>query len=211
MRIRVSGCVVVFAIAVAAAGVWRVWQGGIKLSEVVDGVRDGLIMASAALLHEAGHAVAAWGCGRHIGCLRLDLFGARMKLEGVLSYRQELCVAAGGPIVNLLTAAMIYPLWQSRGGGTDGWFLALVASLGLGGLNLLPVRTMDGGRILACLLAPLCGDRLTEAILCMSTGLCLGALWLLAAYALLRVGTMLSLFVFCLCLLLRLTVSDGAG
>ena len=42
-----------------------------------------LSVALAALLHEIGHGVAAWGWSVPIRTLRLDLFGARMELGGL--------------------------------------------------------------------------------------------------------------------------------
>ena len=51
----------------------------------------------AALIHELGHLAAAVACGVRITGMRLDLFGARLELPGLLSYRQELLVALGGP------------------------------------------------------------------------------------------------------------------
>jgi hypothetical protein len=58
--------------------------------------------------------------------------------------------------------------------------------------------------MLFCLLAMLLGERAADVILRVTTGLALGGLWLLSVYALLRAGEALSLFVFALCLLLRL-------
>ena len=81
------------------------------------------------------------------------------------------------------------------------------ASLGLGLLNLLPVRGLDGGRMLSCALALTAGERAADVTLRVTTGLALGCLWLLSVYALLRAGETLSLFVFSVCLLTRLLSS----
>jgi stage IV sporulation protein FB len=165
------------------------------------------VIAAAAILHELGHIVVAWGCGIPVKTLRLDLFGARMELGGMLSYKRELAVAAGGPFVNLLSAVFVLPFcvrWGFEGSG--GLFLA--ASVCLGGLNLLPVQSLDGGRMLNAALSLLFGAEVGDGAVRLTTGLFLGGLWLLSVYALLRVGHMLTLFAFTLCLLFRLLVPE---
>ena len=157
-------------------------------------------VALAALLHEFGHMVAAWGWSVPIRRLRLDLFGARMELGGLTGYAAELAVAAGGPLVSLAAAALARPF----GDVFEGVALFSGASLGLGLLNLLPVRGLDGGRMLSCALALTAGERVSEGVLRLTTVLFLGGLWLVSVYALLRVGEALSLFTFSLCLLMRL-------
>ena len=203
MRIRVSPRVAVLMGGAVLALAWSALAGrGGK--EALD-VEEVLTVAVAALLHELGHAAAAWGWGVPIRSLKLDLFGARMELGGLIGYTAELAVAAGGPLVSLLCFALAWPL----GGYGEGSYLFAVSSLGLGMLNLFPVRGLDGGRMLACILSLLFGDRVAETVLRITTGLALGGLWLLSVYALLRAGETLSLVAFSLCLLIRLWGSEN--
>jgi membrane-associated protease RseP (regulator of RpoE activity) len=135
-----------------------------------------------------------------------------MRLEGGLSYGQEWLVALGGPLGNALTGGLALLGW--RVGGSDpqsALFLFGAASLILCGVNLLPVGTLDGGRMLACGLALCTGERVSSAALKVTTALCLGGVWLVAVYALLRAESLLSLFVFSLCLLTRSMGADGAS
>ncbi len=170
-----------------------------------------LPLLAAILLHEAGHIVAARLCGVRLRGLRLDLFGARLGLVGTMSYRRELAVAAAGPLVNVVSAAVMISACAA-GTGTVSAYLAsgerggvfALCSLSLAAVNLLPVRSLDGGRILYCALAPTCGQRVADTVLILGTALCLGSLWVFSVYALLRVGEMLSLFAFSLCLLFRM-------
>ena len=165
-------------------------------------------VAAAILLHEVGHMMAARLCGVRMSALHIDLFGARLHLAGTVSYRHEAAIAAAGPICNLLSAAVLSALTRMdvsaclEGDGMAGTFV--LASLGLAAVNLLPVRSLDGGRVLYCILAPLLGERVADAVLVLGTALCLGALWVFSVYALLRVGEMLSLFAFSICLLCRM-------
>lgn len=58
-----------------------------------------------------------------------------------LNYRQEFLSALAGPVVSLLLGLTL-PLWPMFGG----------YSLCLGLFNLLPLGSLDGGRMLRCLL-----------------------------------------------------------
>ena len=197
-RIRIRPMVAVFGVGMVLMTLW----GSLTGREAWGILRAGelLSVALAAIFHEMGHWIAAWGWSVPVRTLRLDLCGARMELGGLTGYAAELAVAAGGPLVSLLAAALSWPVgtwWEGA------QFFSLV-SLGLGLLNLLPVRGLDGGRMLACALSLAVGERASEIILRLTTGLFLGGLWLLSVYALLRVGETLTLFTFTLCLLYRL-------
>ena len=165
-------------------------------------------VAAAILLHEVGHMMAARLCGVRMSALHIDLFGARLRLAGTVSYRHEAAIAAAGPLCNLLSAAILLAVTRmdiSTCLGGDGMLGTFVlASLGLAAVNLLPVRSLDGGRVLYCFLAPLLGERAAEAVLVLGTALCLGGLWVFSVYALLRAGEMLTLFAFSVCLLCRM-------
>lgn len=201
-RLRVSPAAVIMG---AGMLLWALWEGRQPGAGDMDVTGTAVLaLGLAALCHEGGHLLAARLCGVGIRAVTLDLFGARIHLEGLLSYGQEFFVACAGPAVNFLTAAAGLPLWLSGAGSWHGFLaLFLLASLGLGTVNLLPVGTLDGGRMLFCLLATLWGDEVARRVLSVTTATVLVLLWLAAVYALLRAGSMLSLFVFSLCLLLR--------
>ncbi len=212
MKIRVSLGMCLSAGALLLYGVVAVCGGGMSLADVRSCVWELWPVAVAVLLHEGGHILAARLCGVRLGEMRIDLFGARLGLCGLMSYRQERLIAAAGPAVNLLSAAAVL-ISAGRAGesglsdillceGSASVFAA--SSLGLAAINLLPVRSLDGGRILRCTAAPLFGERIADAAVTAGTALCLGALWLFSVYALLRVGEMLSLFTFSICLLGRM-------
>lgn len=208
-RLRVSPAALLL---VGGAAVWAA-------SAAEEGIRPAalLLLGLAALIHELGHLAAAVACGVRITGMRLDLFGARLELPGLLSYRQELLVALGGPAANLLTTAVLFRAWTACGcpvcgasPSLSGWALVLgvllPASLGLCAVNLLPVATLDGGRILSCLLSLTLGADAARRVLRLLSLFLLTLLWLLSVYALLRAGQFLSLFVFSFSLLVRCMV-----
>ena len=200
MRIRVSPGAAVLVVGAVLTGLWEAWRGG--LGEIWGRVWPWLVVCVAAALHELGHLAAARAVGGRIRGLRLERVGARVELGGLLSYGGEALVALGGPLANVLSAAVALPMGH-RSGGEGGWLLFAAASLVLGGVNLLPVGTLDGGRVLRCAVARRWGEGAADSVSGAVTGVCLMGLWLLAAYALLRWAQMLSLFIFSFCLLLR--------
>ena len=203
MKIRVSGLLTVLLSGTAAFVLLEAIRGG-GATAAWEAIWPWLVVLTAAAIHEGGHLLFACAAGVRVRGMRLDLFGARVELSGLLSYGQELTVAAGGPLAGLLSAALGYPLGVLTGLWDSRWLpLFCGASLVLGLVNLLPVGTLDGGRMLYCTLARWGSERLAEGVLTLTATLSLLALWLIAAYALLRAGQMLSVFAFSLCLLLR--------
>ena len=195
---RIHPAAAVMAVGMTLAALWT----AVRTEAGLD-VGGMAAVAVAAMLHEMGHGLAAWGWSVPIRSMKLDLFGARLELGGLTGYTAELAVAAGGPLASLVCFALLRP-WGAESGWTG---LLGTASLGLGLVNLLPVRGLDGGRMLSCALALTAGERAADVTLRVTTGLALGCLWLLSVYALLRAGETLSLFVFSVCLLTRLLSS----
>jgi len=106
----------------------------------------------AASLHELGHLAAIRAAGGRVKRLRLSAVGAELRLDGTLGYGAELLCALAGPAVNLLLAFV-----AARIGATMFAGMSLV----LGLFNLLPIGTLDGGRILRCLTGLLFGPMYT--------------------------------------------------
>lgn len=161
-----------------------------------------LAVVPAALLHELGHYVAAAVCGVKITGVRVGILGARMRMEGVLSYGKEFGIALSGPAVNALCALAVCGFSNGRVDHSPFQYF-FYASVGLGLLNLLPVGTLDGGRMLSALLSYFFSPAVAATALRITTTLCLLALWLLAGYALLWGSPILSSFIFILALMLQ--------
>ena len=159
-----------------------------------------LLTVFAAFLHECGHLAAARLLRIAPGQMRLDFLGARMEIMGrVLSYGEEWLLCAAGPLMSLVTAAGAAMLW----GISMHAQIFSCASLVLGLLNLLPIRTFDGGRMLEVLLSGVFGVRTAARMMTLCSFLFLFLLWATAVYFLLRAGDGLSLFCFSMSLFLR--------
>ncbi len=152
-----------------------------------------MITLLAAVGHECGHLAAAKLMHIPLSKLHLDLLGARLEVSGgMLSYSREWLLSAAGPLTSLVLSLSAVPLWEN-------WEAARIfscVSFLLGMLNLLPIQTFDGGRMLSGMLHSHLPCKTAERILWGISFVFLFLLWAVAVYFLLRVGDGLSLFCF---------------
>ena len=137
----------------------------------------------AAALHELGHiAVLRLYTGTLKG-LSFTPRGAEIRFARIGSYGAEAAVTAAGPAVNLLCAAAFAAL----GRRWEGAYLHAGVHTVLGLYNLLPIRPLDGERLmwiaLAWSLGPYAADRICAAVsLAVSAALTALAGWLLLRF-----------------------------
>ena len=158
----------------------------------------------AALCHELGHYAALRRRGGWVRAVRISALGAEMQVAGRMSYGGELLAMTAGPGCNLLLWALL---------SLTGWPpLAPFAGahLILGALNLLPVRPMDGGRLLWLLTAlctePYTADRVAYAVGAVASA----ALLVLCLYLTLTTGAGLFLLPGVLWLAVKGVLPNGA-
>ena len=125
------------------------------------------------ILHELGHIYCLKSCGVYIRCVKIGFTGLciQCSLER-LSPRAYFLCAAAGPAVGLLAAFAT----SFIGNILNNKFLLLFAGCGLilSTFNLLPVRPLDGWRMLSCVWpkgAGVIGDLTASAI--FGIGVCM--------------------------------------
>lgn len=153
----------------------------------------------AVLLHGVGHVLAAAAVGVRFGRLCVTDTGLRLLTDRAFpSYRAEAVTSLGGPLFNLASAWLVHAVAPQRGA------VFITLSLYLGLLNLAPMRGFDGARMLCCFLCarhkhlPSCLPHTAEHVIDALSACLLLLLWLVAVYLLLRRGSALSLYAFCL-------------
>ena len=166
-------------------------------SLALSGAYFALIPLTAAALHELGHIFAARVRGVRLKNFDIGIFGARLTMSGgICSYLDEIIVCAAGPLVNLILAVISLIICNSCGRENELVSLFIFSSLSLGMINLLPIKSFDGGRILGAILSYAVDTAVAEKILNLLTFLSLFTLWCISLYLLLRTSASLSLFVF---------------
>lgn len=153
-------------------------------------------------VHGLGHILAARASGIRMQSLRRTSTGFRLVAsQAFVSYDAELLCALGGPAANAIAALicrMISWLWPSLGPTLSP---LIPHTLYLGLFNLLPIEGFDGARIFRCWFCARkrsCSLVVADRLIAVSSCGCLLLFWLLALYLLLRCGSALSLYLFCL-------------
>jgi Zn-dependent protease/CBS domain-containing protein len=116
------------------------------------GLVASLLFFVSILLHELGHAVVALRHGLRTRSITLFIFGGVAQLEkDPTNGRTEFWMAAAGPVVSLLLAALFYACatlsFVGPSAAAVGKYLAVI-NLMLALFNLVPAFPMDGGRLL---------------------------------------------------------------
>lgn len=115
-----------------------------------DSVYICVITCICAAAHEVGHIGAAIAV-RHggVSISKATLTGLKIHTGGILSYKEELIIASGGPIANLVFFLFCLPFFDM-----NEYFVALgVINLLTAFSNLIPIRGYDGYRIIGSALS----------------------------------------------------------
>jgi Zn-dependent protease len=114
---------------------------GFPLSGLRFGLAAGVVLAAILLLHEVGHMLAAILLRVPVREFGMSLTGAYNRRAYAGSRWDEVLISAAGPLVNLL---LVLPLLHIPVIGNK----LAYCSLGLCIVNLLPLPSSDGSRIL---------------------------------------------------------------
>jgi membrane-associated protease RseP (regulator of RpoE activity) len=155
-----------------------------------DAVTRAAIVASV-LAHELSHLAAMKMCAGKVEGVRLTAFGISLSFSAPKTYAEEIFVAAAGPVSSFAFAALGY----FRGGAFGEQ--AAVFSLFLGILNLLPIASFDGHRILSGALCLAFDSEVSEKVMYAVSLFFLFVLWLAAVYILFYSGANFVLLLFC--------------
>ena len=179
-----------------------------------------LLYSLSAALHEFGHIAAAKILKIKITEIRFTYSGMRICTEEyMISYKKEIFFALSGPLANMLVISIfsagavlahltleevsrlcISFLFEGTYTYAGVFGFVALSSLLQGCINLLPVRTFDGGRILYCLIALALGERISERILDVLSAFSAFILWVIALYLMLKISSGLGIYTFSACL-----------
>ena len=164
------------------------------------------ILLISVMIHELGHIFMAFLMGVRIREMRLEVLGALIDLNGSLySYKKEIIICIGGPLVNALTSLFAYMIFSP----SETLTLFLASSISLGFLNILPIKDFDGGRICLALLNIFLNTTTAEKIVKISSLIFIISIWMISIYFLLKVHASLTLFVFSLSFFSKIFLSNA--
>lgn len=121
------------------------------LTVVLVGIKNTFFVLIAAGIHEFGHLIAIQLVSSETIHFKLGLGGFEIIYAGSLSYKNEIIVAAAGPLLSLFAAMLISSVGRAVGFNGSDFFAGINFLYCV--FNLLPISFLDGGKILYALLS----------------------------------------------------------
>ncbi len=152
----------------------------------------------AAAIHELGHIICANIFSIPIKKFRLNLFGALIETDPLnCSYKKEAILSAAGPLANIICSLLVLALFDRGFFVTSrGLQYFFISSLSFAFINLLPIDSFDGGRLLSCILLQWLTPEAVGKILKYLSIFFFFIIWSFSVYLIMKTGSSLSLFVF---------------
>jgi len=152
------------------------------------GILTSLLLFASVLLHEIGHALIARLFKIEVKNIRLLIFGGVAQFEKEPEKAApEFWIAAAGPLVNLILAALLYSLLPllAHSEVLSGIckYLAYI-NLILGLFNLIPGFPLDGGRVLRAIFLVINHDFRKSTLMAASIGRVIGFLFIIWGFML---------------------------
>jgi len=151
-----------------------------------DSVYVAVLTALSAAIHELGHLIFALPY-KKVSLPKADISGFRIKIDGV-SYKEELLVAIGGPLVNILLGVVLLFL-SPRTAFASYTQLFGIINLMTALSNLLPIEGYDGYKIIFSVCAMLFDNTgRCESLLLQFSFLFSALMCFLSLYLILKLG-----------------------
>ena len=142
------------------------------------------------LFHELGHAMVARRFGLAVDGITLNWMGGVTRIEGDAPRPfTEFGVAVVGPLISLLFGGILWGVraWVDSSGSSPlvlsalGWLAGINVILAV--FNLLPAAPLDGGKVMHSAVWAATGDRWKATRAAVGAGTVLGAVMILAGFA----------------------------
>lgn len=119
------------------------------------GIKMTALTFIAATVHELGHIAVLYILKKDFSLPRSVASGFRIKSAAQSSYKEEILIALGGPLINLFFALVFAPLST----------LFTVINLATAISNLLPMKDFDGYKIISDSVSLLFGHEVSERLM----------------------------------------------
>lgn len=121
------------------------------------------------MLHELGHLACMLALGNKPQCVSFELTGINIIRNDstTVSLTQEIFTAVSGPLVNLILFLLFALLWGKTG---EEKFLSMASvNLILMTFNLLPIKGLDGGKVLYYFISKFISFKAAKTVLTVSS------------------------------------------
>jgi len=117
------------------------------------------------LLHEIGHIVAMFISGAKISKIKVNAFSVDIIQDNCLPYLKEIFIILSGPFLNIILCILTELIY----GNLEFELLKSfsVQNLIIGFVNLLPISSLDGGRLLITFLEKYFDENVVYKISCV--------------------------------------------
>ncbi|MEG1551798.1 MAG: site-2 protease family protein [Oscillospiraceae bacterium] len=150
-----------------------------------------------AVFHEFGHLILIFAGGEKPSQISFSAFGMEIKRNNdvKLNYKMEILSALAGPFFNILIAVIFTMFYYFN--HKEKLIILISVNLILGIFNLLPIFSLDGGRVLENSLLINHSPEKAEKILRLTSILTLIPLFFLGFYVLIISGYNFTLLLIC--------------
>lgn len=100
------------------------------------------------ILHEFGHLIVILLCKEKPKLIEFDIFGMKIERKNDInqSYKNETLTALAGPVTNFILSVVFYLIYKYT---ANKIYIEITAvNLAIGLFNIMPVFSLDGGRML---------------------------------------------------------------
>ena len=149
----------------------------------------------AVTIHEMGHILAAKALNVSFNECKIGIYGAGLTPSNFnFSYKKEIFISMAGPLSNALSVVVVLPFYNYF--GYNFVMMFMFSSFILGCLNILPIRTFDGGRILYSVISTVLSESVAETLLNLTSSILIFIMWSVSVYMLITLTAGLSCFIF---------------
>lgn len=152
------------------------------------------------IIHELGHLICIYVFKITPSDILFQAYGIQIKLDSIysMSYSKELVILLGGSGLNFIVSAILFYLHKPQ------LLFFIISNISIGVFNLLPIHSLDGGRIIYIILTLFTPENIAHKIsFCVSLIFILG--FSILDFLLILCGTFnISLSLLCIMLILKI-------
>jgi len=157
-----------------------------------------LLLFSCIFIHEMGHVAFIKINRLKISSVEILPFGINIAINqnNLTSYKTDIIIALSGPVANMICAAIIFIIIKFNGYDSI-LFFSLLTNILYAVINLFPVKSLDGGRIIEIILRMLIPESFSYIIFSVISSVFLGILSIFAFFVLMVTGYNFTLILLC--------------